>query len=483
MHSSTNNTEIMVAENKNRENVVDIRAIRRSNWPYIFIWIIYYAWVIVFTTWWTASPVTENILSSNVRMLLHSINLLSSAFFVLVIRKEWFVKTARIGALLIIAGMSLFLITTNTSLQLSALTVFGFTLGIVNISILIPFIFIMNNTEKFYSVLGANLLINITMLIELGYFNDERFFGHRLYMISFIIMLISLVATVFFRKRSIVDFSKGLKEVPEITPRIYLTLLNNCAIAILCRGVGKGILNITAETHGEVHLLYYVGGMIGCILFFALNALYRRAFIWLNNITFSTIAMGLFCNAFIEDVPQMVTVFAILLGIGGAIGMINMYYILAVVGKKYNSMRYVKLSIFLIGICGGISGVVLGNVISSIDTAAVSVISSIVATAFLLIFLILSPSLVRAQQYNDWVKDAGRPEINNKQKGIFEGYHLSKREAEVCKFLMEGYTLRQISVVLSIAYSTVNTYCTSIYRKLNINSRTELLILFKDYLR
>lgn len=474
----------MDSSNKNIDtlNVVNIRAIRKTNLPYIFIWIVYYAWVIVFTTWWTASPVTENILSSQLRMLLHSINLLSSAFFVLVIRKEWFVKTARIGAILIIAGMSLFLVTSNTSLQLSALTVFGFTLGIVNISILIPFVFVMNNTEKFYCVLGSNFILNVIMLIELGYFSD-RLAGFGSYLISYFILVVSLVATIFFKKSSIVDYTKGLKEVPEITPRIYLTLINNCAVAILCRGVGKGVLNITAETYGEVHLLYYVGGLIACILYFVLNTFYRRAFIWLNNITFSTIAMGLFCNAFAEDIPQMVTAFAILLGVGGTIGMINMYYILAVVGKKYNSMRYVKLSIFLIGVCGGISGVVIGNVLSSINTAEISVISSIVATAFLLIFLILSPSLVRAQQYNDWVKDAGESEIDNKQLDMFEGYHLSKRERDVCKLLLEGYTLRQISAVLSIAYSTVNTYCTSVYRKLNINSRAELLILFKNFIK
>lgn len=480
MRRSVKNSDILGTGDKCLENVTNIRAIRKSNLPYIFIWIIYYAWVIIFTTWWTASPVTENILSSGLRSTLHSVNLISSAFFVLIIRKEWFVKTARIGTVLIIAGMTIYLLTNNTSLQLSSLTVFGITLGTVNISILIPFVFVMNNTEKFYSVLISNTIINLAMLIELRLFGDE-ISGNGIYIISYIILVIALFATIFFKRGSIVSYSKELTEVPEITPRIYLTLLNNCAVAILCRGIGKGILNITAQNHEEVHIWFYIGGLIGCILYFTLNTLYRRAYIWLNNITFSTIAMGLICNAFIDDVQHMTIIFAILLGIGGTIGMINIYYILAVVGKKFNSMRYVRLSIFLIGLCGGISGVVVGNVISMIDTARLSIITSLVATAFLLIFLILSPSLVRAQQYNDWVKDTGRAEIDNKQEDIFAGYHLSKRETEVCKLLLEGYTLRQISGILSIAYSTVNTYCTSAYRKLNINSRAEMIIRFKNY--
>ena len=46
--------------------------------------------------------------------------------------------------------------------------------------------------------------------------------------------------------------------------------------------------------------------------------------------------------------------------------------------------------------------------------------------------------------------------------------------------LLQGYTLRQISAILPIDYSTVNTYFTAAYRKLEINSRTELLLKFKD---
>ena len=60
-------------------------------------------------------------------------------------------------------------------------------------------------------------------------------------------------------------------------------------------------------------------------------------------------------------------------------------------------------------------------------------------------------------------------------------YKLTPAEIEVCCLLLEGYTLRQISGIQSKAYATINTYCTSIYRKLNINSRTELFLLLQEY--
>jgi DNA-binding CsgD family transcriptional regulator len=93
----------------------------------------------------------------------------------------------------------------------------------------------------------------------------------------------------------------------------------------------------------------------------------------------------------------------------------------------------------------------------------------------------LSAVVSQAQYYDDWAKDSEKIEIDNEQLHMFKKYRLSKREIEVCKLLLQGYTMRQISGILSIAYSTVNTYCTSAYRKLEINSKTELFIVFKEY--
>jgi DNA-binding CsgD family transcriptional regulator len=57
---------------------------------------------------------------------------------------------------------------------------------------------------------------------------------------------------------------------------------------------------------------------------------------------------------------------------------------------------------------------------------------------------------------------------------------LTQRELETCQLLLEGYTLKETSKQLGIKYSTVNTYMTSLYRKLGVNSRAELIICYKD---
>jgi DNA-binding CsgD family transcriptional regulator len=269
---------------------------------------------------------------------------------------------------------------------------------------------------------------------------------------------------------------------PEFKQRIYLTIFFNCAIVVLCKGAGKGILNITA-VRSDIRILpwHYVGGLVGCILFVAIYAFSKKAFLWLGNITFSSVAMGLLCNAFSVQIPGFSVAFSVLLGVGGTVGMINMYYIIGVVGKKYNSMRYLRLSILLIGVCGGLSGIIVGNMISSTGTFEISIIASIVSATVMTIFMIFSPVVAQTEYENDWGKDSQYKDVDNEQGYIFGKFDLSKREAEVCKLLLQGYTMRQISGILSIAYPTVNTYCTALYRKLGINSRTELLLMFKDY--
>ena len=54
---------------------------------------------------------------------------------------------------------------------------------------------------------------------------------------------------------------------------------------------------------------------------------------------------------------------------------------------------------------------------------------------------------------------------------------LTTREKEVAQLLKRGYSNQQIAQTLFIATSTVKVYCRSIYEKLNIHSRAELLFL------
>lgn len=53
---------------------------------------------------------------------------------------------------------------------------------------------------------------------------------------------------------------------------------------------------------------------------------------------------------------------------------------------------------------------------------------------------------------------------------------LTPREKDVYFLLLEGFTLKESARQLEVKYSTANTHMTSIYRKLGVKSRAELII-------
>jgi len=461
------------------DNVVHPNGLRRKNAPYLVIWILFYAWVVAFTTWWTASPVLDSAFDTQVRSVMHIVNLLSSAVFVFILRKEWFVKAARIGAVLVILSMASFYAFESEKLKMIAAVIGSVAIGCVNISILIPFVFTLNNTEKLYAVVSGNGLIQLISLIK-----EHSLFGFAEPILSIALLLCSLIAVLFFKEEK--DRAADNQEPPErpvMHRRIYLSLLFNCAIVILCKGAGKGILNIAQAASGSSVLTgYYIGGLAGCLIYILVYAFTDKAFIWLGNITFSSITVGLLFHAFSPQSLGLAIPFSVFLGLGSAIGMINMYYIIGVIGKKYNSMRYIRLSILFIGLLGGASGIAVGSMISRVGTFKISTSASIVSAFVMIAFMFISPIMERTDYLNSWGLESNRTEVGGGRFSLFKSYALSKREAEVCDLLLKGYTLRQISAILHIAYSTVNTYCTSAYRKLGINSRTELLLKFRDHI-
>ena len=461
-----------------KDSIININNIRKKNIPFILIWLFYYCWVIVYATWWTASPENNYVFIDDLRSILQSVLLISSAISIFIIKRESYKNILKYGSIIIVCGMIFYWIIPGSFLKITISIILAVVIGVVNTGVLIPYVFILNNTEKLYAVVFSNLLIHISVLLfELfSYYKKISFI--QLIGSYLLLSIIIIVIFISIKNKTVMNFDKT--DV-KLNKRLYWILVFNCFIAILCKGVGKGVLNITAANFDiDLHAWYNIGGIIGCVVFFVLYAISKKSYVLLGNITFAGFALSLLFNSFVDNNISISIIFAVLLGISNAVGMINMYYILGVVGKKYNSMLYLKLSLLFIGICGGVAGVIIGKIITNINTLSISISASVFSAVVMVFFIIMAPVFSKEEFENDWPKDSMNVDVSV-NGDILEKYLFSKREREVCELLLPGYTLRQISGILSIAYSTVNTYCTALYKKLSINSRTELLIMFKDY--
>jgi DNA-binding CsgD family transcriptional regulator len=68
-----------------------------------------------------------------------------------------------------------------------------------------------------------------------------------------------------------------------------------------------------------------------------------------------------------------------------------------------------------------------------------------------------------------------KPKITNENQSL---KNLTNKEFEVFKILLEGYTMKEASKLLNVKYSTINSHTKSIYKKLYVNSRSQLIIKF-----
>lgn len=170
-----------------------------------------------------------------------------------------------------------------------------------------------------------------------------------------------------------------------------------------------------------------------------------------------------------------------LLALAHVLGLFSLYYVLGVYTKKYQNMVFYKGGAAFSGLAY-ILGVFLGKRIPfSPDSAFLYGTLLVVLPLFVLIF---TPFFFLAQGKKEWIADLSRQEVTSGDalNSFFEDWKLSKREKEVARFLLSGLTLRQIALTMSLSYATINTYQSSLYRKLGVNSRSELLLRCQAFL-
>jgi DNA-binding NarL/FixJ family response regulator len=65
-------------------------------------------------------------------------------------------------------------------------------------------------------------------------------------------------------------------------------------------------------------------------------------------------------------------------------------------------------------------------------------------------------------------------------KNLLLEYSLSRRETQILELLMKGFTYKEISEECFISLDTVFTHIRSIYKKLDVRSKAEIIIKFRE---
>ena len=87
-----------------------------------------------------------------------------------------------------------------------------------------------------------------------------------------------------------------------------------------------------------------------------------------------------------------------------------------------------------------------------------------------------SPEEMSSQKTAGRRKKTGQPPGNMTKEERLAS--LTLREREVFALLMEGLTMRRSAEELGVKFTTVNSHCRHIYRKLGVNSRAEFILRY-----
>lgn len=460
------------------DKLLCISQVRRKTLPVICIWCVYYAYVFLYATWFGFFDISlVSLDASRFQTTLH-ISLLVSVFLSAIITHgKWRKSVTTLAAVcnVVLSGLLLLIPSLATSIPFAMAQ--GLFFGVFCFYLLYAFCFYLNRTERIYAIVFSNILFCLFALVPSEYTRQSVPF--------YILVLVAAAVTLALK---LVPYRYEIEKRPEVvfTRDMKITLM----LGIIGSFCSTGIVVLTANRDiaiGSADLMPYLyfGGILGALVFFAINLHVRYSTLLNINLSFALTILGV-ALSLAELSSGAISLFA--KGAALTYGMICVYYEVGLYAKQYNSSRYLNYIIAGVGVIGGIAAPSLVASFPIVTSDALFEVCAIISAAMMLSVLCLSPyistRLIESTEHpTETVEGGNEPsdEVNEEDKtmDIFEGYGFSKRETEVALLLLQGMTMRQISAELNISQSTVNTYCNSIYRKCGINSRTELILKFK----
>lgn len=347
------------------------------------------------------------------------------------------------------------------------------------ISHVYAFFMVLNNSEKFYSMILVVLLPKVLMFLK-PLLDRIQFIFYLVIAIIFLIMIFLAFSTYYIKTHAdtVPSFKKTKAPIKaySLMPVIAIVFSLNDVVAPAVLGQMSGYMN------NQIEAFYFIGIILGIAVIIILQGRFSMNICIMLNLAFAFLAIGFVVDIARFQHPELILLSALCFGIAYSIGMVNVYYLAGFMIKKFQSLYFYRTGFLLSTACYLLASIFV-KVFGQDGVFFTPIMMAVMSILMVIIYFFLSPFFIKMLYSGEWIDDTYREDISQTSRldARLKDYGLTPAEIEVCKLLLDGYTLRQISGILSKSYSTINTYCTSIYRKLNINSRVELLLMLQEY--
>jgi len=381
---------------------------------------------------------------------------------------------------------------------------FHFANGVSTACALYLFAFALNNVERLFTMVAAKLCLGLTYLL----FASEPV-AALLQGIGSIAVMLAQVAVVFVIRE---------KPAPAKQPSAKESLAKHGERESGARGSGargsgaresraresgareSGVSTIIALnmifhiiTLMTLYIVYKettvsatlfgVGGLISVAVIFVVMLVFNYSAMHLWSLCLVCTVLGIGALHYTPAIA--INGGSLFYGIGEGLGFVIIYYLMGGALKRSGSFKLLRLFCLFNFVNYAIINGVFFTLYDHLDAPNLSLAFPailVLTLACLLVAPILHDKLFRTDWtdgyhmadmplYAEALKQVEQLDIENK-------YGLSPREKDVCTLRLKSLSVRQISGELGIAFHTANNHYRSLYRKLNINSKGELFLLF-----
>lgn len=379
---------------------------------------------------------------------------------------------SKISAFITAAGFVPWLFLPDGYLSLVCDVVFMAGVGGCVSSSSFSFVFMLNNAERFF---GSTLMLLFIDLVELS--AEYISISPIVQKIFALVMITSLCVCMYLSKSK--DYhGTGNKAIKKFDPSIWLVLFIFFSyFAIRITG-----FYATAFQHPSGTRLWGLLAFALILCCIILQVVFKRSIWTLCNVFFIASIMGHLM--WYIKIPAAAYLFSEL----KEVGFLITFYLIGCVTNKFCDFRMHKRLILL---CMAVLGILYVGIDVLHMTMLTQSVAVITAAVLFVVFLLLSPAFSQHLFFANWSKEFRQinmvtlvdgtlqtnPAESNRTPSL-DDTNLSPREKQVVLLLLQGMTLRQVAPELGLTPSTVSTYSKAIYKKLGINSRAELFLLF-----
>lgn len=451
-----------------------ISNVRKTKWANVVYWMVFYTYTFMVATKYFIYE--DGILSFDFSMttLYQHIALLGSIIvgFIFIKRQSLRIPK-RILCVLAVLMLMFGAIFQEARSNLIYLIFLSLLLGQLADCSLLTYIYEMNNSERLFGIVSCHLLVAGVSVYSV-------FFNRTTAEFWWLIFSLSLVACImcFFEKKD-TEWKISITEVFQ--NKLYVPLILACIGGLVAVCSSMIIMEELAPTVEYSRFFFYGGAAIGSVIYYIIYRFSPKpaTVSLVTSFAFAVGAIFCFVLKIIQHGPLISAFFA---GATFNMCMMNLYYILCNIIRKYRDSHMLKTAPIVSNFAGMAITVIATMVFFYADDKSIE-IGMLLCMVGNVVILATSGLWDKGISTTAKQEEYMHFDTSITIEQAYESVGLTDKEIEVAELLIEGCKLIEIANKLCISENTAKTHRTSIYKKMQVSSRDELISKLKNTVR